>query len=437
MSHTVGVQSQKASGSLHDHEQNMQNNNKMGGAHDQIRKPIRSENCSSDQHQRRGEPPLRADPRPPYQRQQLPLRAGQQSDHQHQHQGQAVCPSDQRTASDQHQLRSGHNKHPLSAPHIPVQGISEAQLRQTQERSGSQYHQSSTGSENIVTPPIIQPRQHSKQCNDNQHTDQLERHSDQHTDQRDQHTEQRTGQRDRYTDQHYQHTDQRTSEAQLRQTQGRGPQYYQSSTCRENIVTPPIIQPRQHSEQRNDNQHTDQHDQHTEGHTGQHDQHTDKHDQHTNQCLDQHTNQSRSFSWAERILNLKAISPVQSLPSKSVGNPLGDNPEKKELSDTGPRSVDVETSIAGLKDLKNSPTSSSPELYTKNPLVTDVDKEMAEEAREEVESLDLATSLDDDSNNLVCPNCGKKHYIGGPRKFRDIQKFHLHVNQCDVKKKIT
>ncbi len=57
MSHSVGVQSQKASGSLH--ERNMQNNNKMGGAHDLIRKPIRSENCSSDQHQRCGETPLR------------------------------------------------------------------------------------------------------------------------------------------------------------------------------------------------------------------------------------------------------------------------------------------------------------------------------------------------------------------------------------------
>ncbi len=98
----------------------------------------------------------------------------------------------------------------------------------------------------------------------------------------------------------------------------------------------------------------------------------------------------------------------------------------------------METSIAGLKDLKNSPTSSSPEPYTDNFLVTDVDKEMAAEVREEVKSRDLATSLDEkpyDSNNLVCPNCGKKHHIGGPRKFRDIQKFHIHVNQCDGKNK--
>ncbi len=198
--------------------------------------------------------------------------------------------SDQRAASDQHQLRSDYNnKHPLSAPHTPVQGTSEAQLRQTQGRS------------------------------------------------------------------------------------------HQSSTCRENIVIPPIIQPRQHSEQPNDNQHTDQH---TEGCTGQHDQHTDKHDQHTNQCLDQHTNQSRPFSWAEKILKWRGIRPLstgQPLPSKPVGNPQGDNPEKKELSDTGPRSVDVETSIAGLKDLENPPTS-SPEPYTE-------------------------------------------------------QKFHIHVNQCDVKNK--
>ncbi len=320
----VVEQSQKASGSLHG--------------------PV--------QRQHRVEQPFRAvhppDQHPHLHQHNEPLQAVNSSDR-IQHQSHF---SDQLAASDQHQLQSGHNnKHPLSAPHIPVQGTSEAQLRQTQGRSGPQYHQ--------------------------------------------------------------------------------------SSTCRENIFTPPIIQPRQHSEQHNDNQHTDQHDQHTWGRTGQHDQHTDEHDQHTNQCLDQHTNQSRPFSWAERILNWRAIRPlstVQSLPSKPVGNPQGDNPEKKELSDTRPCSVDVETSIAGLNDLENPP----PEPYTDNSLVTDVDKEMAAEVREEVKSRDLATSLDEkpyDSNNLVCPNCGKKHHIGGPQKFRDIQNFHIHVNQCDVKNK--
>ncbi len=506
MSHSVGVQSQKASGSPHDRrEQNMQNNNKMGGAHDLIRKPIRSENCSSDQHQRRGEPPLRADPRPPDQCQQLPLRAGQQSDephqhqhgkpplravylpdqhhgepyppgqhqhhgeplsravhppdqqhgephppgqrqhhgepplravhhpdqqhgeshqcqqpplragqhhdephqhqhqgergvhqhhgesHQHQHQGQplrAVHPSDQQTASDQHQQRSGHdNKHPLSAPQIPVQGNSEAQLRQTQGRSGPQYHQSSTSRENIVTPPTFPSRQHSEQRNDSQHTDQRERHSDQYTDQRYQHTDHR----ERYSDQH---TDQR--------------EHY-----------------------------SDQHTEQCTGQRDQYDQHTDQRDQHTDQ-----SKYTRPLSKAESIPSnasnegRRAIPPQstgQPLPSKPVGNPRpqGDNPEKKELSDTGPRSVDVETSISGLNDLENPPTSLSPEPYTENPLVTDVDteiKEMAAEVREEVKSRDfVATGLHEKpfDPNLVCPMCGKKHHIG------DIQKFRIHVNQCD------
>ncbi len=461
----VSLQSQKASGSLRNCEQNIQNNNKMGG--DLPRRPIRGEDCSSDQRQHHGDPhppdqrqhhddpplravhppdqhqgeshppsqrqhhgdlPLRAmyppgqhhgDPHPPGQRQhhgelplramyppdqhhgeprhtdqrqhhgEPPLRAGQNRGEQHQHQSEplrAVHPSDriqhqneQSHFSDQHQLRSGHNnKHPLSAPHIPVQGSSEAQLRQTQGRSGSQYHQSSTSRENIVTPPTFQPRQHSEQRNDNQHTDQLERHSDQHTDQRYQHTDHR----ERYSDQH---TDQRERYS----------------------------------------------DQHTEQHTGQRDQY------------DQHTDQSkytRPLSKAEPIPSnasnegRRAIPPQstgQPLPSKPVDNPQGDNPEKKELSDTGPCSVDVETSISGLNDLENPPTSLAPEPYTENPLVTDVDseiKEMAAEVREEVKSRDfVATSVHEKpfDPNLVCPMCGKKHHIG------DIQKFRIHVNQCD------
>ena len=141
-------------------------------------------------------------------------------------------------------------------------------------------------------------------------------------------------------------------------------QYHQSSTSRENIVTP---------------QHTDQgecySDQHTEQRTGQRDQY------------DQHTDQSkytRPLSKAEPIPSnasnegRRAIPPQstgQPLPSKPVGNPQGDNPEKKELSDTGPRSVDVETSIGSLNDLENSP---APESYTENSLVTDVDTEIKE-----------------------------------------------------------
>ncbi len=91
-----------------------------------------------------------------------------------------------------------HNyKRPLSALLIPVQGNSEAQLRQTQGRNGSQYHQSSTSR---VIPPIFQPRQHSEQRSD---TDQRDRYSDQHTDQRDQqHTNQRS---DQYTNQSVTH----------------------------------------------------------------------------------------------------------------------------------------------------------------------------------------------------------------------------------------
>ncbi len=107
----------------------------------------------------------------------------------------------------------------------------------------------------------------------------------------------------------------------------------------------------------------------------------------------------------------------------------------------------METSIGSLNDLKNSPTSSAPESYTENPLVTDVDteiKEMAAEVREEVKSRDfVATCIcvyekPYDPNlvcpmcgempydpNLVCPMCGKKHRFGG------IQKFRIHVNQCD------
>ena len=80
---------------------------------------------------------------------------------------------------------------------------------------------------------------------------------------------------------------------------------------------------------------------------------------------------------------------------------------------------------------QKAPTSSAPEPYTENPLVTDVDteiKEMAAEVREEVKSRDfVATGLHEKpfDPNLVCPMCGKKHRIG------DIQKFRIHINQCD------
>ncbi len=237
-----------------------------------------------------------------------------------------------------------------------------------------------------------QRERYSDQRYSNQHTDQHERYSDQHTDQRDHYSDQHTDRLERYSDQH---TDQRDQ------------QRYQHDSDQ------PIYQQREYIDQ-----HNYQYDQHIY----QYDQHIDQYDQHIDQ-RDQHTDRSKYTRPLEPIPSNASNegnpppSTGQPLPPKQVGNSQGD---KKELSDTGPRSVDVETSIAGFK-----------EPYTENPLVTDVDteiKEMAAVVREEVKSRDfVATGLHEKpyDPNLICPMCGKRHRIG------EIQKFRIHVRQCN------